>query len=178
MLAQSARWKQIRISKFEIRKFKAKIFQCSKRKLVNMAFWSFEFGTLDIVSARPGATFSVYIINPVGARVPDLSPVCVFAGSEPGISCFGFRIFYFLPKDRYTVGQGVKTYRLHAFYLCWIFWRKNLRSCRALFFRNAQIWKGGETVGSGCSTSAQRVGTSKPCKAPAIPRRKSAVPVI
>jgi len=63
------------------------------------------------------------------------------------------------------------------FYLCWIFWRKNLRSCRALFFRKAQIWKGGEAAGAGCSTSAQRVGTSKACRAPAMPRRKSAVPV-
>ena len=42
---------QIRISKSEIRnKFKAQMLQCSKQKPSVPRFWSFEFGSLDIVS--------------------------------------------------------------------------------------------------------------------------------
>jgi hypothetical protein len=51
-----------RISKSETRnKFKAQMLQCSKPKSSRLRFWSFEFGSLGIVSARPGATFSVHI---------------------------------------------------------------------------------------------------------------------
>jgi hypothetical protein len=37
------------------------MLQCSKQEPSSQLFWSFEFGSLDIVSACPGATLSVHI---------------------------------------------------------------------------------------------------------------------
>jgi len=56
---------------------------------------------------------------------------------------------------------------------CWIFWRKNLRSCRALFFRRprSERRKDGSLR---LQDFSPRVGTSSPCKAPAMRKEKRA----
>ena len=101
---------QIRISKSEFRnKFKAQILQCSKQEPSGELLWSFEFGTLDFVSARPGATFSVHIGVLVGASIRDLSTRSIFAGSGPGISCFEFRIYNLPGACKEITAQDIST---------------------------------------------------------------------
>jgi hypothetical protein len=57
----------------------------------------FDFGNsnLRIVSARPGATFSVQMCILFGARAAEISARSVSTGSGPGISGFVLRIFNF-----------------------------------------------------------------------------------
>jgi hypothetical protein len=61
---QACAGSQIRISKSEIRnKFKTPRLQCSKQKTRGLQFWSFEFGSLDIVS-----DFVLWILDFQGLR--------------------------------------------------------------------------------------------------------------
>ena len=59
---------------------------------LQLPFCSFEFGTLDFLSACPGATYRFHSGAISEARIRDLSRVPTFARSGPGISCFEFRI--------------------------------------------------------------------------------------